>query len=159
MKQIWIIIPLIAFAGCDRTPDKPSEVVASPTVAPGSVAALATETAPIPPETTPPTPSTTKLTMLGEWMTVGQQCVRQSRNGEYVEGSNLEIQKSSINGFEWWCDLKPALAEGSTSYKGKQVCFGDGAEDTPMAVSLDLLPDGKLKMKTEAGTEILRRCQ
>lgn len=81
-----------------------------------------------------------------------------SKNGEYVEGSNLEIQKSSISGFEWSCDLKPAIVEGSTSYKGKQVCFGDGADDTPTAVSLDLLPDGKLRMKTGPDTQLLNRC-
>ncbi len=97
-------------------------------------------------------------TLLGEWMNVDASCVAPSSNGEYVEGANLRIEKESIHGFEWGCDLQPAIAEGATSYNGQQVCYGDVGDGTPAPFSLALLPDGTLRMKDGNETQTLRRC-
>ena len=77
----------------------------------------------------------------------------------YVEGANLRIESASIHGFEWGCDLSPAIAEGVTSYRGEQSCYGDGGDDAPSPIALTLLPDGKLQMQDANGTQTLFRCE
>lgn len=98
-----------------------------------------------------------KRTLIGEWINVGQKCI-EPKGDEYVEGSNLKIQASSIGGFEWGCDLKPSIGADAKSYAGKQICMGDGVDETPTAIALELLPDGTLKLKDSNGVQTLRRC-
>lgn len=102
---------------------------------------------------------TAQGSLLGEWMNEGQSCIAPSDDGEYVEGSNLSIESASIHGFEWGCDLNPAIAEGAASYQGEQSCYGDGADEAPTPIALTLLPDGKLQIEDANGTQTLFRCQ
>lgn len=100
-----------------------------------------------------------KPVLLGEWMNVGQSCVVASPDADYVEGANLRIETASISGFEWGCDLKPAIPAGATSYSGEQICYGDGADDTPTPIALELQPDGTLRMDDGNTSQTLRRCE
>lgn len=104
-------------------------------------------------------PATAKASLLGEWMNEGQACIADSKDGEYVEGANLRIESASIHGFEWGCDLSPAIPEGAASYRGQQSCYGDVGDDAPMPIALKLLPDGKLQMQDANGTQTLFRCE
>ncbi len=104
-------------------------------------------------------PVASQASLLGEWMNEGQTCITPSTDGEYVEGANLRIESASMHGFEWGCDLTPAIPAGATSYQGKQSCYGDVGDDAPTPVALTLLPDGKLQMKDANGTQTLFRCE
>jgi len=96
--------------------------------------------------------------LLGEWMNEGQSCITPSPDADYVEGANLRIESASMSGFEWGCDLKPAIAAGATSYRGEQSCYGDVSDEGPIPVALTLLPDGKLRIEDANGTQTLFRC-
>lgn len=98
----------------------------------------------------------TTATMTGEWMETGRTCTSASRSG-FAEGTNLSIAPRLISGFEWMCDLDPAITPGR-NYIGNQVCYGDGMDGSRTQISIELLPGGLLRVTDASGTKTYRRC-
>lgn len=100
-----------------------------------------------------PTPPPSKLTLLGEWAPVDGQCAVES-------DSFLAIRTDGISGYEWGCEIRPRIQNGTT-YEGKSICF-DQTEmmDMPAtSLTLKLQGNGNLVMVDDGKRSEWKRCK
>ncbi|MFM7028303.1 MAG: hypothetical protein ACKOXK_06470 [Chakrabartia sp.] len=154
MNKAWIIgMTAAALSGCGNTPTSSSnESNASANSAPPTA-----ETAMPAPA---PAPTAPAASLLGEW--AEQSCVKgdgdANGDGYPEEGANFSVTANGYSGFEWSCQINPKIQPGQTRYNGTAICYGDGQDEAPQKLSLDLLPDGRLRVKDSFATSIMRRC-
>ena len=114
-------------------------------------------TAQLPPQPTPTPPS--KLTLLGEWAIVGGECAVAVRDGQDTDERNLTIESDRIYGYEWSCEIRPRIQNG-TNYEGKYICSDEeaGEEMPAISLTLELQDNGNLIKVDDGKREILKRC-
>ena len=111
-----------------------------------------------------PTPSPSKLTPLGEWARVGEKCAVEfmDGNGDGVsdDASNLEIASDGISGYEWGCEIRPRIQNGTT-YEGKSICFDrdEGMDMPATSLTLKLQDNGNLVMVDDGKRSEWKRCK
>jgi hypothetical protein len=100
-----------------------------------------------------PTPPPSKITLLGEWAPVDGQCAVES-------DSFLAIRTDGISGYEWGCEIRPRIQNG-TAYEGKSICF-DQTEmmDMPAtSLTLKLQDNGNLVKVDDGQRSEWKRCK
>jgi hypothetical protein len=108
-------------------------------------------------EATPGPTHDVRRGMLGQWMPSGTTCLPVQTTA-FREGSNLEITRTHLSGFEWACTLEPPIKDDQV-YRGDQICDGDGMDGSRRLISIEVLRPGQIRITDEAGVRVFRRCE
>jgi hypothetical protein len=152
---------MLALAACNAPSNEETKVDAKDAVTAVASVPVQTNVSTAPPTPTPP-PS--KLTLLGEWARVGEKCAVEfmDGNGDGVsdDASNLEIASDGMSGYEWGCEIRPRIQNGTT-YEGKSICFDrDEGKDMPAtSLTLELQGNGNLVMVDDDNRSEWKRCK
>ncbi len=152
---------VLSLAACNAPNNEEAKVDVKDAATPVASVPAQTKLSPAPPV---PTPSPSKLTLLGEWARVGEKCAVEfmDGNGDGVsdDASNLEIASDGMSGYEWGCEIRPRIQNGTT-YEGKSICFDrDEGKDMPAtSLTLELQGNGNLVMVDDGNRSEWKRCK
>lgn len=152
---------VLSLAACNVPNNEEAKVDVKDAATPVASVPAQTKLSPAPPV---PTPSPSKLTLLGEWARVGEKCAVEfmDGNGDGVsdDASNLEIASDGMSGYEWGCEIRPRIQNGTT-YEGKSICFDrDEGKDMPAtSLTLELQGNGNLVMVDDGNRSEWKRCK
>jgi hypothetical protein len=161
----WVAVlaagSILALAACNAPNNAETKVDVKDAAPAVASVPVQTNVSPAPPTPTPP-PS--KLTLLGEWASVGEKCAVEfmDGNGDGVpdDASNLTIASDGMSGYEWGCKIRPRIQSGTT-YEGKSICFDrdEGMDMPATSLTLKLQDNGNLVMVDDDGRSEWKRCK